>query len=256
MSTPWQWLGSFFPTVENSIDPMATPIGNGTDWPVTWNRNDGDVTDDQIASMEWATKEVTFSFSGSVTLVFTDYTGGGAPNQPMTTGFSSSIVLTLTGSDWSVKEPVASDYVSGGQTYAKTGGFSTPVTLPWGPDAFIFGPEFEVSDLLGVIGSEDGNGNFQKYVKKIICDLAVSTSQPAPTAYSAVDVATSKTGGRIINGLTFGPLTTDAGAVVAFAGAGVHGWSGTAGTGAAGCSITLTSFSITVTDKFTQPADL
>lgn len=253
MST-WKWGGSYFPSQEDIIAPAS--IGDGTAYPVTWDRTDGATTPDQMCQFEWTTKEITLSLAGSVTLVFTDYTGGGAPDTPKTTAFSRDVVTTVTGTDWSVREvPNGSDYAVGGISINGVDNtYSIPVTLPWGPDSFNFVISFSASLLFGVDGTQDGAGNFVSYVKDVNSTLACSTGGAPP--YSAVGASTNSGLDISISGLTItAPLTTDQGAQTVFHGS-PHVWSGTGGTGAAGCSISFTTFSLLVTDKFNQPADI
>ena len=272
MSVPWSWLGSWFPSCENTID--SGDIGEGTDYPVIWTNTPdttgkgvaGSTASTEIVPFEWMTQQITLSVSGTVTLVFHDYTGGGHPDTPMSTPFSFSLSAWGSldpegdGETWDILEPagtnpnVAHDYPSGpgfgsANTWsALNNGLAITVTLPWGPDAFLFIMGFDVVDLLAVNGTDFGS-----YVKQVVAYLKCSTSEDF---YSAVGVELNANTDMIINGITIeAPMTTDQGPVTVFH-ATPHLWGGAGGTGASGCSMTISAFSLSVTQHYTEPAPI
>jgi hypothetical protein len=260
MGVPRGYLGSWFPTIEGRIDRSL--IGDGTDYPVTWDNAPGAITADQMVQFEWTTAKVRLTIAGNVTLVFNDYTLHGAPDQPMTTPFSftldgTGVIDTTPGGGGEVDDPPTpatwdgleqNDLMRGSHRFLAIDNTQfIPVTLPWGRDNFVFVFYFDIEDLLSVDGS-----SFSSYVKKMVAAIGVTTS----FFYSGVVASTSKTEPTEIDEGTFAtPFPTDLGAQTIFHGA-PHMWGQTCGTGGGGSSITITNLTLVVVDKFTQPADI
>lgn len=245
-------MGSYFPTQENMHDPVANPIGDGTAWPVTWKRVDGTTTADQISQFEWVTKEITFRAKGTITATVRDHTGGGNPDEVHAIPFDHSILQTKSGTTWDVNEPTG-DYVSGGQSWAATDNtYTISFSTAWGGSEASVIYSFNIGDLFGVKGTQDGNGNCTDYVKTISAFLNISVGpyNGGTQSDDAMAVALNKNE----PGLPFIPLTVDQGPSMSFHAA-PHAWSAI-DPSSISISLVLDIFSIVVTNKFTQPADI
>jgi hypothetical protein len=131
---PWNFIGSWFPTFEDTLDPGSVSIGDGTLYPVTWLRTDGDTTDDQQSQFEWTIKTIRRKVAGTVDVTICD------PANPTTTAtfnvpFSFDQSLTpIPGTTWNVNSP--SGLILGGRSFGFAPESTTvPVAPPWGADS-------------------------------------------------------------------------------------------------------------------------
>lgn len=164
MSSPWRFLGSWFPQCE-----LVTPVtntGDGTQYPILWSATPGSVSADQICRFQWAAKEVTLFASGTLTVEFTDHTGGGGTDT-IVQGFSTSVSQTISGADWSVREPSPDiPFGTDNTTFSNTTTLNFTYSLPWGQTGYLdvdIGFQVGLSDNLYAI---DGTG-FSQYTKQL-----------------------------------------------------------------------------------------
>lgn len=244
---PWTFIGTWFPGFEDTLDPGSVSIGDGTLYPVTWLRSDGDTTDDQICQFEWTTKTVRRKIAGTVDVTICD-PGNVFNTATFTVPFSFNQTLTpLAGTTWKVREP--SDIILGAFGVNFTPDSTTVgVTAPWGSDSITVsivdtsgGQGGDLQQLFGIVGSDTGTtGDFTQYVKGINNQLN----------------ATGALGGGFAgtNPSQFGGSPTTTGFTATL----YHG-SGTvyqANAAFGGTVWHFTDFSYVVTDNFTQPPNI
>lgn len=125
----YKFFGSWFYRYENKIDLSDT--GDGTYYPFSWDRTDGQTTVDQICRFEVGARKVRNIASGSVTLNLKDPTGGGNPDELHTVIFSfDSTDDPRPGTYWSINEPA--DLLQGGFAWSTHDQVIVNETTAWG----------------------------------------------------------------------------------------------------------------------------
>lgn len=249
MSSPWAWLGNEFPSLQGQIARAST--GDGTDFQVIWNMTDGATTDDQICKFEWTAKQITFTISGTVDLPF--FVASTGATEFHSTAFSKTLVYAVNnpGSTWDVNEvPNGFDYPTTSSVFISSGSnaFSIPVTLSDGSSAS-FG--FDIIIFMGSISGSPGlygiaeslvGRVYSEYTKELILTMSASSNTGSP---SNITMALNKTGlsGTLV---PLGPQTTFGTTANVYYTA----------PQADGSTLSLSAFSLLVTDSSTAPPNI
>lgn len=248
-TSPWVWLGNWFPTLEGT--KVSADTGDGTLYPINFNLALGDSSDGQIVPFEWGTKQITWTGGGTVTKSFQDPMGG--PNQSATANFTINVDFPNsafpTATTWNELEP--SDYVdaNAGDSFAGFGSFYgtgipgvtvDPFVLPWGNETAGFigglnmGKLYVVTDASAV------------YVKLI--EIVMFMGNGAGSLLVSTNVNTDD----FIGPFAFQPLSNTGGTATLFHSTANMWW----GADDPAASITFTSCALTVTDNYTQPPNI
>lgn len=232
-----RFVGSYTP--ERPIVISSGDHGDGTQRPIAHKRYTGSSSaSDDIVRCQWRLNKVTLAAEGDVTMRF--YAPAGSPDPPedKTVHFSVSIEATasITGGDASVRLP--SDIAPGDfASFSDSASNSYGVTTTWGPRSIDVGVIVNIGNSTGLnLGIDDTT--FTNYYKGIVLGLSALAIAPGTTD-STLTVSTYNDGSYSALGTDCDPL--------------LHSHAPLYSRADAGCSITISSFSLDRTDELSVP---
>lgn len=204
MSSPWKWFGNEFPSLQQTISSAAT--GDGTDFQVIWNMNDGATTDDQICKFEWTAKTIALAIAGTATMPFLVASTGLTESHAVPFSHTVTFGVNSATSTWDGNEvPNGQDYpLSSNCSFgSSSNSFVVPVTLS---DGSVVNAGFNIAAFMGAPASHTPGASglygitqslvgriYGQYTKEVVVDFFASSNTATITDPNNIQMTLNNT---------------------------------------------------------------